>query len=267
MMSHIDKIRDTETHFVIDPTTRVIKNASASNNTIVQYDHNSERFTFDMPRYVDGHDMYESTCVRIHYRNAGTSSLIKTNGVYAPYDMAISAEDENTLTFSWLISSSATKYVGYLHFSIQFLCLEGESIAYSWSTGVYKDITVVECINNADAVVESEADAIALLRNELISEVEARLANTSSCVLGEVTLLADRWVGEDSMYSQIVEIEGVTEKSQVDLTPNAEQLAIFHEKDLAFVTENEDGVVTVYAIGQKPKNDYTIQVKITEVEV
>ena len=41
--------------------------------------------------------------------------------------------------------------------------------------------------------------------------------------------------------------------------------AIFHDKDLAFVTENEDGVVTVYSIGDKPTNDYTIQVSITEV--
>ena len=53
----------------------------------------------------------------------------------------------------------------------------------------------------------------------------------------------------------------------MDLTPDVEQLAVFYEKDLCFVTENEGGVVTVYAIGQKPANDYTIQVTITEVAV
>ena len=84
--------------------------------------------------------------------------------------------------------------------------------------------------------------------------------------IGEVTLKANEWVGNASPYSQVVSIEGVTVNSQVDLTPSAEQLAIFYEKDLAFVTENEDGVVTVYAIGQKPQNDYTIQVTITEVD-
>ena len=41
----------------------------------------------------------------------------------------------------------------------------------------------------------------------------------------------------------------------------------FYEKDITFVTENEGGVVTVYVIGQKPTNDYTIQVTITEVDV
>ena len=63
----------------------------------------------------------------------------------------------------------------------------------------------------------------------------------------------------------MVEVAGVTENSQVDLTPSVEQLDIFYQKDLAFVTENEGGVVTVYAIGDKPANDYTIQVTITEV--
>ena len=91
------------------------------------------------------------------------------------------------------------------------------------------------------------------------SKPTARIAN--------VDLLAENWIGDASPYSQIVEIEGVTENSQVDLTPSIEQLVIFYEKDLGFVTENEDGVVTVYAIGQKPTNDYAMQVTITEVDI
>ena len=84
--------------------------------------------------------------------------------------------------------------------------------------------------------------------------------------LNYVILYASAWEGESNFYSQVVSIEGVTENSQVDLTPSAEQLAVFHAKDLAFVTENDGGVITVYAIGQKPQNDYIIQVTITEVE-
>lgn len=85
--------------------------------------------------------------------------------------------------------------------------------------------------------------------------------------IGWVELPADAWESDGHLHSQVVDIEGVTEYSQVDLTPGVEQLAVFYEKDLTFVTENENGVVTVYAIGQKPTNDYTIQVTITEVEV
>ena len=94
------------------------------------------------------------------------------------------------------------------------------------------------------------------------------LKNTiKTAKIGEVTLLADAWVGEGNLYAQVVEIAGVTENSQVDLTPDVRQLAVFYEKDITFVTENEDGVVTVYVIGQKPINDYAIQVTITEVDV
>lgn len=85
--------------------------------------------------------------------------------------------------------------------------------------------------------------------------------------IANVTLLASAWVGTVSPYSQEVTIEGVTPNSQVDLTPSVAQLAVFYEKDLAFVTENDDGVVTVYAIGDKPANNYTMQVTIKEVAI
>ena len=85
--------------------------------------------------------------------------------------------------------------------------------------------------------------------------------------ISEIILLAEKWVGSDNRYSQVVDVPGATKNSQVDLTPSVEQLAIFYDKSLAFVAENEDGVVTVYAIGQKPENDYTIQATITEVRV
>jgi hypothetical protein len=84
-----------------------------------------------------------------------------------------------------------------------------------------------------------------------------------------VELPADAWESNEDghLHSQVVDIDGVTEYSQVDLTPSVEQLVVFYEKDLTFVTENDGGVVTVYAIGQKPTNDYNIQVTITEVNL
>lgn len=99
-----------------------------------------------------------------------------------------------------------------------------------------------------------------------ISELEKSLSNPVATI-GEVILLAANWTSNGNLHSQVVSVAGVTENSQVDLTPSVEQLVVFYEKDLAFVTENEGGVVTVYAIGQKPTNDYTIQVTITEVSV
>lgn len=80
-----------------------------------------------------------------------------------------------------------------------------------------------------------------------------------------VSLPASKWTGSGNLYSQVVSIAGVTANSQVNLTPSIEQLSIFYEKDLTFITENDGGVVTVYVIGQKPQNDYTIQADVVEV--
>jgi hypothetical protein len=83
-----------------------------------------------------------------------------------------------------------------------------------------------------------------------------------------VTLYADKWVqATDKRWHQIVTVDNaiITPSSKVDLHPSAAQLEIFHEKDLAFVTENEDGVVSVFCVGQVPTNDYTLQTIVTEV--
>lgn len=102
---------------------------------------------------------------------------------------------------------------------------------------------------------------------QIAKAVSDYMKNKPVATIGTVHLPYESWQGSGNLYSQVVTIEGVDENSQVDLTPSVEQLVVFHEKDLTFVTENDDGVVTVYAIGQKPTNDYTIQVTITEVIV
>lgn len=104
----------------------------------------------------------------------------------------------------------------------------------------------------------SEVDA-----NGKVTATEA--VQSEATAVTEITLLASNWMTGSNWYYQTVHIEGITKYSKVDLNPSIEQLAIFHDKDLTFVTENEDGVVTVYALGDKPTNDYTIQATIKEV--
>lgn len=51
---HEHSIYDTDPHFVIDAVTRAITTQSKKLK-LMQYDHNSERLTFEMPRHIDGH--------------------------------------------------------------------------------------------------------------------------------------------------------------------------------------------------------------------
>ena len=88
---------------------------------------------------------------------------------------------------------------------------------------------------------------------------------------------ADNWTAEavtnevgetvGYRYGQVVNVNNavITPNSKVDLQVTSEQMVVFYEKDLAFVAENEDGVVTVYCVGNVPEHDYTIQAIVTEV--
>lgn len=124
----------------------------------------------------------------------------------------------------------------------------------AWVNGVAKNIT----INALTSAIEELSIEDRLLAIE---------QTHSPKFVSNVSLLASNWIGNESPYTQVVSIDGVTEYSKVNLQPSPDQLTIFHEKDIAFVAENEDGVVTVSCIGQKPANDYTMQVTVTEVIV
>lgn len=258
-MAHTHPVHDTDAHFVIDPVTREIKNQSGKTR-IVQHDHNCERFSFEIAKDIEGHSVTLCNSVQIHYINIDSATKAQNVGVYEVNDMQPSPNKPNVFVLTWLISNNATRYAGTLNFLVKFKCVADDgSVDYVWNSAVYKDITISSGMDNGEAIVEEHADILEQWRTELFDSED------SSPTIGEVELLAANWEGEANLYSQVVSIEGVTENSQVDLTPSVEQLVVFYEKDLTFVTENDGGIVTVYAIGQKPENDYTIQVTITEV--
>lgn len=114
-----------------------------------------------------------------------------------------------------------------------------------------------------DAATKGEVEA---LRQEVLV-----LANKVAPTPASVTLYADRWEQKEgtTMWYQEVTVANAytTSRSKVDLQLSAEQIAIFYEKDLAFVTENVNGKIYVYCIGRVPDNDYVIQATVSEVKV
>ena len=163
------KVADADKHFVIDPITRSIKNQSGK-LVLIQYDHNSERFTFECPRYIDEHDMSLCNKVEIHFINTGTGNSKRT-GVYETNDLKISSDTEDLVTFSWLISQNATSYVGKLNFVIRFACISDEAvIEYAWNTGIYSDITISKSIYNGEEFVEDYVDVLEMWKQDLYAE-------------------------------------------------------------------------------------------------
>lgn len=119
---------------------------------------------------------------------------------------------------------------------------------------------------------EEEKNARETFQTDLTKVIREFMCNSPTAASAavrvvEIALPAGSWEGGENLYSQVVAIDGITEYSKVDLTPSVDQLAVFYEKDISFLTENNGGVVTVYVVGQRPENDYTMQATITEVSV
>jgi lysophospholipase L1-like esterase len=147
-LAHIHSVYDNDIHFRIDGNTRTVRNASETKAMVVQHDHNSERFTFELPRIIDGHDMSTCNMVEVHFTNTDSKDrTLYENGVYLVDDLKICEEDNTLVICSWLISNRATKYVGKLSFSIRFVCSSEDGVVdYAWDTAAYHNVFVTESV-------------------------------------------------------------------------------------------------------------------------
>lgn len=183
-MEHKHSVYDTDTHFTIAKDTRQITLESKEFPVIVQHDHNSERFSFDLPRYIDGHDMLLCNEIQVHYLNTDSATREAAKGVYTVKDIAVLDNDENTAVCSWLISENATQYAGKLNFMIRFACLADDgTVLYRWNTGIYSELTVVSGYDNGEAVIEDFPDILAQWKAELFGvgdTEEQRLLDVSA---------------------------------------------------------------------------------------
>lgn len=168
-MAHQHPVYDTDKHFVIDPITKKISTESPK-LVLAQHSQNSERFTFEIPKEVEGHDMTTCNLVEIHYQNIEAAN--KTNksiDIYTVTDLQEgSGENADVVFGSWLIDKKATKYVGGLIFAIRFACITGdEKDDYIWATLTYSTITVGESVWNHETIAKEYPD--------IITQFEARI--------------------------------------------------------------------------------------------
>lgn len=249
-----------EPHIVVNPD-RTITVPESLKHIAVQFDHNIETVTFDCPRYWDGHDFSEMYVYINYMRPDGYSDQ------YSVKNLRIDDSDKNIIHFEWTISKNVTQKKGNITFNV---CIQSknkdDAEDVHWNSRMNRDIIIDEGMESFAEIADFYPDVI---ENLLTRIYQLENAGVIAPRTASVDLFSSQWqVDPDTgAYFQRVEIEGITENSQVDLTPSIAQLVTFYDKDIGFVTENDNGEVTVYAVGQKPLNDYTIQVTITEVDV
>lgn len=171
IMGHNHPIHDADTHFSINAITRTIKNEASRKTLLIQHDHNSERFTFDLPRYIEGHDMSLCNKVEVHYINATTDGKKQRSGVYTVDDLQISPDDDSKVQCSWLISENATQLVGRLAFLLRFSCVEAGVITYAWNTAVFTALSISEGINAGEDIEADYLDIIEQWKAKVAQEI------------------------------------------------------------------------------------------------
>lgn len=167
-MDHQHDLIDSDAYFIIDPVTRTMSNESAK-TTLIQGDHNSERFTFELPRYIDSHDMSVCNKVEVHYLNIERRTKTTSADIYPVTDLHVKSTTKDRVVCSWLISHNATKYVGTLNFMIHFACVSEEAVVeYAWNTGIYEGITISSGISNSETIIEDYVDILEQWKQDLL---------------------------------------------------------------------------------------------------
>lgn len=223
-MEHKHSVYDTDARFSINPITRAIKDESSSRTTLVQYDHNSERFSFEIPRYVEGHDMSLCNLVQIHFINIDAKTKAENADVYAVDDMQVNPDKEDSVVLSWLISRNATLYAGTLSFILRFACIGDDGkIEYAWNTAKYTGIPVSDGINNTEIIIEEYSD--------IISQWEARINAVEYGITAIEKAMVKSVNGNTPDENGNVQIETGGGGTSIDVTAQVGQTIVVKEVD------------------------------------
>ena len=203
-MAHAHIVSDSDNHFVIDPISRQLSNNSKK-TILMKTDHNSEQFTFELPRMVEGHDMSLSNKVEVHYININSKTRQQSTGIYNVADFGVDAEDDTKVLGTWLVSREATKYAGSLNFVIRFACLSADNVEeYAWNTAIYAGITIADTIENTETVVEDYVD---ILRQWLDTIENAGSSGKVYAITDDGTLI-DLTEKINNFSTQVTELDG-----------------------------------------------------------
>lgn len=183
VIEHEHPVRDVDTYFIIDPDTRAITNASRTTNIIMQYDHDSERFTFELPRVVEGHDMMMCNRVFVHWNNIDARAKREVAESTEIDDLRVNPDDSSTVICSWLISRNSTQLAGNLSFLVQYKCVVDEETVYEWHTDIYSDVEVKPGRNNGEQSVIEYTD--------IIEQWRAKLFGAGDTVIEEIAAASE----------------------------------------------------------------------------
>lgn len=217
---------DKDFKFVIDTASRAITSTSTKKLTLMQYDKKSERYSFEIDREIDGHDLLDCNRVQIHFINIGSNKQ-KHPGLYKVDDVQVMPSDNKKLTFTWLVSQDATMFDGILSFLVSFECVDEncddiencnieEHILYRWSSNIFKSINITTGMDNNNTIKEMYADELLAWQIEMETKfipdlVDECYVERVFATAEEVAAVFDISNPDGTVETVIVPFEEVTE--------------------------------------------------------
>ena len=220
-MSHVHNIIDDNGLFVINPITRVITTTSTEKLVITQYDHDSERYTFRVPRFIEEHDMSLCDRIEVHFTNITRNKQEQKDDVYIIKDVS---SDHNDVFFSWLVSRNATQLIGSLKFSVTFLCFDDNgNEVYNWGTSIFDGIQVIEKYDHTEEVLETNSDLYESLKQDILDSIPP----SSGGVIdkAEVEKIVKEYIETNPPASGEDGSDGVDGKDGISPTVKVEEIA------------------------------------------
>lgn len=234
---HTHVVTDHDSYFVINPDTREIENSSQTRNVLMQFDHNSEVYTFELARYVEGHDMTLCNRVRVHFNNIDEITLEENADVAELYDLDICPDDENKVLCSWTITRQATQLIGSLNFLVQYECIDDNGDAvYEWHTDIYTDVTIKKTINNAERPIVEYSNILEQWYQRIFGTGDAVLANITA--EGETQVAAVAAEGDKQVSSVAAKGDEYLAAISNEGTTQKEAIALKGEETLATIPED-----------------------------
>lgn len=280
-MAHTHNVIDDDKHFIIDPATKEITHETGK-IVLIQRSHNSERFTFSLPKVIEGHDMTQCNSVKIHYTNIELETGTEAPDVYEVEDFGVSETDDSEAVFSWLISGNATQYIGCTNFSVSFECVADDgTLDYVWPTAEFVGVIIAKSRYNSEAVIAEHSDALETRMAEYDARLDKWYEDLYLASIGEgvsvaevrtmlgivpikatsVTIPASGWTD----YTQTVNVDGVTadsEKCHVQIAYAPESYTDYRYSGVRCTAQGE-GTVT-FTCDIVPTVDITANILIFE---
>lgn len=166
----------SEPVITIDSDTRQISIPKELYNVGVTGDHVCETIYFKLPRYFDGKDLSEHTCV-IRFINAGSEY-----GETDKNDIVDLTIDDEFITFGWKIDNRVTRYKGIIEFTVQFETKNNNIIEYQWQT-TPAQLNILAGLNIEKTITEKDDILFRSLTNQIdslqdqVKDLENRLAS------------------------------------------------------------------------------------------